>query len=214
MKSKSIERTPHRKLTKKQLRQLASFTDPGTVLAALAKEGWSVEESIQHLVVIAKGEDEGIKTSTQLNAIRYLNQLIIDAMERSGLMVMATKKFVGEDGGEVRFSGHVVSSVLKEQKEETTPANLITDTIPEPNHKGDKKENGIPKNGDNRGKNGENGEDESLESGKGGESGKVEPQSSLHTTKPPTGREAKSGHFDGISKQGEDNISGSTGDFI
>lgn len=201
-----IEKTPCRRLTKKQLRQLASFTDPGTVLAALAKESWTIEESIQHLVSIAKGKEEGIKTSTQLNAIKYLNQLIIDSMERSGLMVIATKKYVGEDGGEVRFSGQVVSSILRGQKEQTTPAQLSTDII--------EKED---KNGESTSKKRKNGKDERSEEGQetAVKEGEGREESSLHTSKLPTGRETESGHFDGISRGdiGEPE-EGNSGDFI
>lgn len=200
---KDIVKTPCKRLTKKQLTQLASFTDPGTVLTALAKEGWSIEESIQHLVTIAKGDAEGVKTSTQLNAIRYLNQLIIDAMERSGLMVMATKKFVGEGGEEMRFSGHVVSSVLRGQKEQTTPAELSTDTIEEEN-----------KNGNTRSKNGKDGKDEGGKGSKKSRKNKGA-ESSLHSSKFPIGREAERGHFNGISKQdGSSADEGNSADFI
>lgn len=198
MTKNAIEKTPSKKLTKKQLRQLASFTDPGTVLATLSKEGWTIEESIQHLVSIAKGED-GTKTSTQLNAIRYLNQLVIDAMERSGMMIMASKKYVGEDGEEVRFSGHVVSSVLRGQKEQTTPAELTTDVI--------EKEDD---NGNERSEDGEDGEDEGNKEGK-----ERSQESSLSTSKPPTGREAKSGHFKGVAERSKgDPNENKSGDFI
>ena len=201
----AIAKTPHKKLTKKQLGQLASFTDPGTVLAILAKEEWTIEESIQHLVKIAKGDIVGAKTSTQLAAIRYLNQLVVDTMERSGLMVIATKKYVGPDGTEVRFSGHVVSSVLGEQKEQTTPAELKRDII-----EVEKSPKNGEKNGSESSENGADGEDESHKSGE-----EREHQTGLHTSKSPTGREAEGGHFDGISREGEGNVSGdNTADFI
>lgn len=198
MTKNAIEKTPHRRLTKKQLKELASFTDPGTILTSLAKEGWTLEESIQHLVSIAKGDGE-TKTSTQLNAIRYLNQLVIDSMERSGLMIMATKKFTGEHGEEVRFSGHVVSSVLRGQKEQTTPAELSTGIL-------EKEDN----NGNDRRKNGENGKAEGIEENK-----ERKQDSSLHTSKPPTGRETESGHFDGIARRSEgDPNEDNSADFI
>jgi len=180
-------KTPRKKLTKKQLKQLASFTDPGTILASLANEGWTIEESIQHLVAIAKDEGKKVKDSTRLATIKYLNQLVVDAMERSGMMMIATKKFVGEDGGEYKFSGHIVESVLRGQKEQTTPAELSTDII--------KKENED-----------ENSKSESTKNGEG------ERKSSLHISKPPTGAEADNGHFNGISTSGENDTG--VGDFI
>lgn len=183
----AIQKPPTRKLTKKQAKALASFTDPATILVALADEEWTVQKAIQHLVDIAKGsrevEEDGnkiekeVKTTTQLAAIKYLNQLIIDAMERSGLMVLATKKFVGEDGEEVRLSGHMVSSILRGQKEQTTPEELVTNIITEEN---------------------ENGQDSSKR--KDEEDGR---KSGLETSKPPTGKETDCGHFDGISKSGD-----------
>lgn len=178
----TIEKSPRKKLTKKQLAQLASFTDPGAILTSLAKENWTIQDAIRHLVSIAKGEEDDVKVSTRLNAIRYLNQLITDAMERDGLLFTATKKFVGEDGEEIRFSGHVVSSVLKEQKEQTTAAKLNGDSkIKEDTNeqRRSKHENGQREGGDGEG----SGED------------------SLHTTKSPTGRETEDGHFDGISRE-------------
>lgn len=185
-----IIRPPGKRLTKRQLRQLASFTDPSTILSELAKSGWTVEDSIRHLVEIAKGEKEGVKTSTQLNALRYLNQLITDAMERSGLMVIATKKMVGEGGQEIRFSGQVISSILGNQENETTPTEL----------REGKEHNGKDK------------EEDKEESKKEGRRDRRE--DGLHSSKPPTGQEAAAGHYDGIAR-GEENIGGDTvGDFL
>lgn len=187
--------TPVRKLTKKQLKELANFTDPGTVLSCLAEEEWTIDKSIEYLVAIAKGGDKGTKTSTQLAAIKYLNQLVIDSMERSGMMVIATKKFVDEDGGELRFSGHVVSSILKGQKEHTKPEELTANII------GRKKENGQCT-------------EEHKDSGAGSNQGAKERTSNLHTSKSPTGREAESGHFDGVSRGGNDSTDNNSASFI
>lgn len=217
-----IERTPHRRLTKKQLKQLASFTDPATVLAALAKEDWTIEESIQHIVDIAKGEVGGTKTSTRLNAIKYLNQLIIDAMERSGLMIMASKKYVGKDGEEIRFSGHVVSSVLRGQKEQTTPAKLLTDTIKKEGNNGN---GGSKKCKNGKDESGEEGEERTRRAQEGnhldnipkGDKGRQrrEQEDSLFTSKPPTGREAESGHFAGLAERSAGEVDeDNSGDFL
>lgn len=124
-----------KRLTKKQLNELANFVDPATILTQLARHNWTVEKAIENLVQIAT---DGTKESTRLNAIKYLNTLLIDAMSRSGLMVLATKTMRGEAGEELKFSGRMVSSSLRSQSQdsgadsdETTvddliPANLIT----------------------------------------------------------------------------------------
>lgn len=177
MSSKVLNKLPTKKLTKAQLKQVASFTDPGSVLTALDKEGWTIEESIKHLVDIAKGSREvvtkgdteiekEVKTSVQLNAIKYLNQLIIDAMKHSGLMVMATRKFVDDEGDEFKLSGQLVSSDLRSDEDHTTPEELT---------------------GKGHDSNGEENEEE---------------RNSLCTSKPPKGNSAEAGHFDGISTEG------------
>ncbi|KKN04204.1 hypothetical protein LCGC14_1099760 [marine sediment metagenome] len=100
-----------RKLTKGQIQQLSTYTDPGTILAVLKKKGWTIEKAVDKLVDII--DDTDTKVSTQLAAIKYLNQMVIDSMERSGLMVMASKTVRGEDGEEITFTGHMVSSNLQ-----------------------------------------------------------------------------------------------------
>jgi len=112
-----------RKLTKKQLAELSSFTDPAVILKTLADNDWTIEKSITTLVDIAKNAS---KDSARLSATRYLNQLILDSMERSGLMVIAKSRSLGPDGEEITFTGRVISKSLKDQKE--LPS---TDTKPE-----------------------------------------------------------------------------------
>ena len=112
-----------KKLTKKQLAELSSFTDPSVILKTLADNDWTVEKSIETLVDIAKNAN---KEATRLAATRYLNQLILDAMERSGLMVVAKSRALDSDGREITFTGKVVSKSLQDQKEMPS-----TDTKPE-----------------------------------------------------------------------------------
>lgn len=197
MKKKDIVKTPSKKLTKKQLKQLASFTDPGTILVTLSNEGWTIEESIKHLVSIANGVDDESKPSTQLAAIRYLNQLIVDTMERSGLMVMATKKFIGKKGEEVRLSGQLVSSILRGQKEQTSLAELASGTNKNLNTKEEKNDNSRPKR---------IGPDSGRQKG--------ESRSDLHTSKAPTGQQTEDGHFNGISQDNASSFIDKTGDFL
>jgi hypothetical protein len=193
MTKNEITKPPTRKLTKKQLKQLASFTDPGTVLSSLSEAGWTIEEAIKHLVTIAKGEDKSAKTSTQLAAIRYLNQLIVDAMERSGLMLMASAKITGKGGEELRLSGHVVQSILGGQKEQTTPQELLKQKDKKDDSEKESQEEDIPK----------------TKTEEAGEAG-------LHSSKFPTGAGVEGGHFDGISKASPDQArsGGASGDFL
>ena len=120
---------PLKRLTQKQKRELAAFTDPGTILSTLNRYGWTIEKSIEYLVKIA---EDSTKKSVQLNAIKYLNQLTIDAMQRSGLMVTATRLFKGGEE-EIKFTGHIVSNSLKNQKEgysrDTQPEDLLPITV-------------------------------------------------------------------------------------
>lgn len=115
-----------KRLTKKQAAQLASFTDPAVILETLSRNNWTVEESIEKLVEIAKGDG---KESVKLGAIKYLNQLLLDAMQRSGLMVIAKKHTLNEDGTSMTFTGSIVSNSLKSQKEGFIVED--TDTKPE-----------------------------------------------------------------------------------
>lgn len=117
-----------RQLTKTQLQQLSTYTDPGTILAALAKNGWTIQKAINKLITIIDSEDT--KVSTQLAAIKYLNQMVIDTMERSGMMVIATKKILGDDGEEITFTGHIVSSNLQGTIGHTTLEELTGDDYP------------------------------------------------------------------------------------
>lgn len=118
----------HKKLSTRQLKQLANFTDPASILSYLQREKWTIEESIKYLIEIAR---ESQKDATRLAAIRYLNQLVLDAMERSGMLAMATRKIIGDDGEEISFTGHVVSSTLKNQSEtQTTMADLLPGRAP------------------------------------------------------------------------------------
>ena len=117
-----------RKLTKTQLLQLSTYTDPGTILAALKKKGWTINKAIEKLVDII--DDTDTKVSTQLAAIKYLNQMVIDAMERSGMMVIATRTIRGEDGEEVTFTGHIASSNLQGPTDHTTMEELTGDDFP------------------------------------------------------------------------------------
>ena len=118
-----------RSLTKKQLGQLATYTDPGIILNALKKEGWTIQKAIQKLVEIADSKDT--KVSTQLAAVKYLNQMVIDAMERSGMIVMATKSTKSDTGEEATFTGHIVSSVLQGQNKSHTTMEELTGEAPE-----------------------------------------------------------------------------------
>jgi len=106
--------TTRKKLTQKQITELANFTDPGTILYVLGKSGWTIETAITNLVKIAT---DASKESVQLNAIKYLNTLVQDAMVRSGLMVTATRTMPGEDGSVTKFTGTMVSDSLKTQRE-------------------------------------------------------------------------------------------------
>ena len=120
--------TPSKKLSKRQLAELASFTDPGHILSILAKEDWSIDTAIKSLVEIAKGDG---KESVKLGAIKYLNQMVIDAMSRAGMIVTATKRLTDGSGEEIKFTGSIVSNSLKSQKEgqatdETQPEQIAT----------------------------------------------------------------------------------------
>jgi hypothetical protein len=128
--TKAIVASPTTKLTRLQVQQLSTYTDPGIILNSLARKGWNIDKAIDKLVDII--DDTDTKVSTQLAAIKYLNQMIIDAMERSGMMVMATKTIRGEDGEEVTFTGHMVQSQLQgPSSPQTTLADLTGKDYPD-----------------------------------------------------------------------------------
>jgi hypothetical protein len=175
--------TPTRKLSKRQLAELAKFTDPSTLLATLAGHGWNVDDAIEGLVEIAKNAG---KEATRLAAIKYLNQLTLDAMNRAGLIVTASCRLSDGRGDEIKFTGHVVSDRLRSQKETEsqntqmpellTPKSLLDETneqTEEDNKKEDQKA-------------------EVLE-----EKDTEEPD--MHLCKPPEGEHDEAGQFDGIA---------------
>ena len=197
--------TPSKKLSKKQLADLASFTDPGSILSILGEEEYTVDTAIRELVRLAKNESGEVKAPTQLAAIRYLNQLIEDTMERSGLMVIATKEYDTKDGGHVRFSGQVVSSVLEDQKEPETTSDELNDNQKQ---KVKNVKSKTHRNIKRKAKDSDTGHAENLEAEEeSGESG-----ADLHTSKAPTGAAIEGGHFDGISGSGQP--SSSSADFL
>lgn len=149
--SNDIQTPPTRRLTKTQLRQLAAFTDPGTVLNALKKQGWTINKMVKELVDIAENTE---KDSTKLNALKYLNQLIIDCLERSGMMVMATKETLTEDGDKVTFTGHVVESILQGQREQpqTTLDELKGEHYPDEEDNDDTEKKSRKKKGKTKGR--------------------------------------------------------------
>jgi len=101
-----------KKLSRRHVRQLAKFTDPSSLLISLLKAGWNMDEQISAIVKISQNSDKPIQ---QLNAIKYLNSMITEAMERSGLLVSATHKITDPSGEDsMVFSGKVVSSVLQD----------------------------------------------------------------------------------------------------
>jgi len=126
--SNPLAKAKPRKLSKSQLNQLATYTDPAVILSVLKKNDWTMAKCIENLVEIANNCD---KDSTKLAANKYLCQLVVDCMERSGMMVIATKKTFGDEGEEISFTGHVVSSVLQgPPSEQTTIEQLTGDDYP------------------------------------------------------------------------------------
>lgn len=108
-----LDTIPRKKLTKRQLAELSSFTDPAVILSLLSKYDWNIEKSIQNLVDIATN---ATKEATRLAAIRYLNTLQLEAMQRAGMIVTA-RGHIGPQGEEITFTGQVISNSLKSQKE-------------------------------------------------------------------------------------------------
>ena len=138
--SNDLDTLPRRKLTKRQLAELSSFTDPAVILTTLYKYDWTIDKAIQQLVSIAS---DASKESVQLGAIKYLNQLMVDAMSRAGMIVTARAHGTGPGGEAITFTGSVISNSLKSQKEidETEIDEIISiqkkeepnDSIPEEN---------------------------------------------------------------------------------
>jgi hypothetical protein len=189
-----------RKLSKRQLAQLKTFTDPSVILDTLLKNNWTVEDSIVSLIEIAKGSG---KESVKLGAIKYLNQLLLDATERAGLMVVAKSRGIGPSGEEITFTGHVVSKSLRSQKESLivepviTSIEEITPVIVEAKNAQEKDE----KNQENQENQEENKEEteNSTAGGDGDDSGATEDRDiDMSVCKPPTGAHAEA-QFGGIA---------------
>ena len=183
---------PQRKLNKKQLASLAAFTDPAAILSQLAKNGWTIEESIASLVSIAKEAD---KASVQLNAIKYLNQLTIDAMSRAGMIVTASRS-LGSGGDVTRFTGHMVSKSLKSQKEGESDETDIEDLLlPTKETLKQEKQNDNQDNQETKKEETEEIEEEDNKEDAGNDI-------DMSICKPPEGDHHEGGHFDGISSAG------------
>ena len=215
-------RQASKKLTTRQLKQLANLTDTGSILATLHKLNWTIEESIGYIVQIAR---DASKEATRLNAIRYLNQLVMDTMERSGLTVIATHKVVGEDGEELSLTGHVVSSILRDQSERTSAEELYpAEQLDKENADGLRKtesttnpESTETKNGTTEGTSeGQLQEEEKRTDDSGSPPDETPDRPGLHqgskrareestdlgSCKPPEGRGVLTGNFPGISNNG------------
>ena len=203
-------------MSPEQLGDIASFSDPGTLLSIIQGEGWTVENSLKELIRLAKGphlvetvDEDGaksfrmrtVKPELQLRAIKYLNDLIEDALEKSGLMIMA-KKTISNNGESVTFSGHVVSSVLRGEDNQTQPSELVIDNGKE-NDNGNSKTTTDP--GKSTGK--ESRKIKRVESREVSDSGKCQGEpdvsiSTLHTSRKPEGKAAK--QFGGVARRNLD----------
>ena len=191
--SNDLDTLPRRKLTKRQLAELSSFTDPAVILTTLYKYDWTIDKAIQQLVSIAS---DASKESVQLGAIKYLNQLMVDAMSRAGMIVTARAHGTGPGGEAITFTGSVISNSLKSQKEidETEIDEIISiqkkeepnDSIPEENPEEDQEDQE-----DQEGKEGKEVGEEILT---------AKPSDvDMHVAKFPEGIHDATGQFDGIA---------------
>ena len=113
-----IDRIPQKKLSKRALGKLSAFFSPADVVDLMDKSNWSLEKGIQVLAAIA--QDENAASAARITSVRVLNQIMVDALTRSGLLAMATRTITSNQGDQTRFSGNVVSSVLQGHQDHTT----------------------------------------------------------------------------------------------
>lgn len=102
-----------KQLTGDEMLQLAQFTDISQVLDILKTKKWTGENELEELVAVAnQNENLGAKVS----AIKYLRQLVYDALRASGMMVTATRKMQAEDGSTITFTTDLIAAALQKKE--------------------------------------------------------------------------------------------------
>ena len=105
----------------KLLCPLTSFVNPIPLLENLEKEGYTPSFAITEVVKLAK-QDENL--TIKLKAIRFLHQLVTEALQAAGLLVHAARTVKTEGGDTLTLSAELVAASLpKPQNPKGEPEN-------------------------------------------------------------------------------------------
>lgn len=118
-------------LTVNQLRELGTYTNPADLLDRFDVYDWNHDSEIRELTELAK-QNENL--SVKLAAIKYLGEVVRNAMKAAGLLVHATKTTKGMDGSTLTLTADLVAASLK------GPEPI------KPKNEGKENENGIRRN--------------------------------------------------------------------
>jgi len=89
--------------------QLAAYIGMNSLFDALSHSSWDYKKQISEVIACA-AQDENL--SVKLQALKYINQLIIDSARMSGYLVSATRTSKSADGTLVTLSADIVASAL------------------------------------------------------------------------------------------------------
>ena len=114
MNRNSLVKSVSEKLSTVQIQQLVQFTDMSVFLNTLDACNWTGTTEIEEILKIAK---QDMNLAAKLSAIKYLHELLKDAMETSGLLVRATKTIHNDNGDVLTFTADLVTAALPPAKE-------------------------------------------------------------------------------------------------
>ena len=175
------------RLTPDQLQRLIGFSDPISLLEQLETCDWNNKEEIQQLVELARQEDN---LNVKLRAIKYLRELLYQALEGLGLRVHAKRTLAGTDGSTISLSADLIAKALSDKPIKILPENIESEVAPP---------QGEPNDSRNRSKNESTSETTSETTKEGG--GCVDKDQSTGDHRPPG--ESYSNLFPGLASGGD-----------
>lgn len=92
---------------------LLQFSDVNLVEQFFSSRGWSFGEEIKETLYIAQ---QRTNLAAKLSAIKYLRQIVNEAMEASGYIAKVSTTIPSEDGSHTTFSANRIAAALNPQK--------------------------------------------------------------------------------------------------
>jgi len=96
-------------LDSEQLVALSEYTDPANLLEKLTVHDWTPDSEIRELIGLIQQDDN---LSVKLKALKYLRELVREAMEAAGLRAHVTRTQTTPDGEVLTLSADLVASSL------------------------------------------------------------------------------------------------------